>query len=187
MGAIAFALVQGGENVALFQLAEGAEFVGVRGRSNAAGFLGQAQMLGFEAAAFAAQDDRALDDVLQFADVAWPGMAFEGFHASAGDAQDLHAVFAGEALAELIGQEGNILLVLAQGRDTNGHDVQAEIQILPEFFALDALFEVAVGGGNDPDIHFDGAIAAHAFEFAFLEDAQEFGLDGGGDLADLVE
>ena len=56
-----------------------------------------------------------------------------------------------------------------------------------KFLALDAFFEAAVGGGENADIDFDGAVAADAFEFAFLEEAEQLGLDLRGNLADFVE
>ena len=45
-------------------------------------------------------------------------------------------------------------------------------------FLGDFFLQVAVGGGDDADVDFDGAVAADAFEFALLQDAEEFGLDG---------
>ncbi len=37
---------------------------------------------------------------------------------------------------------------------------------------------VAIGGGQDPDIHFDLRIAANALEGLLLQNAQKFGLHG---------
>jgi len=96
-------------------------------------------------------------------------------------------VFAGEALHELAGEVRDILHAVAQRRDLDGDDVEAEEQVLAEFLALDAFLEVPVGGGDDADVDLDGAVAADAFEFAFLEDAQELGLDLGRDFADFVQ
>ena len=69
----------------------------------------------------------------------------------------------------------------------DGDDVEAEEEVLSELLAVDTFLEVPVGGGDDADIDFDGAVTADAFEFAFLEDAEEFGLDLEGDFADFVE
>src|SRR5207247_510978 len=46
---------------------------------------------------------------------------------------------------------------------------------------------MTVGGGNDPYVHLDGAISSHPLQLAFLEDAKQFGLDGGGNLADFIQ
>ena len=96
-------------------------------------------------------------------------------------------MFSGKPLEELIGQEGHVLPPLAQGWYGNGDDIQAEIEVLPELLPLHALFELAVGRGDYPNIDSDGAVATHAFELPFLEHAQQFGLDGRRDLTDLVE
>ena len=77
--------------------------------------------------------------------------------------------------------------MVAQRGDLNGNDVEAEEKVLAKFLALDAFLEAAVGGGDDAHVHFDGAIAAHAFEFPLLQDAQQLGLDLGGDFADFVQ
>ena len=49
------------------------------------------------------------------------------------------------------------------------------------------MFEIAVGGGDDADIHLDGAVAADAFEFALLQHAQQLGLDAGRNFADFIQ
>ena len=49
------------------------------------------------------------------------------------------------------------------------------------------MLELAVGGGDDAYIDLDGAVAADAFEFAFLQHAQQLALKRQGQLADFVE
>jgi len=61
------------------------------------------------------------------------------------------------------------------------------IESLPEGPGGHGLGQIAVGGGQDADIHRDGLGTAHAFELAFLEHAQELDLQLGRKLADLVE
>src|SRR5581483_3524817 len=43
------------------------------------------------------------------------------------------------------------------------------------------------GGSDQADVEFVGAGAADALEFALLQDAQQFGLKGRRELADLVQ
>jgi len=47
--------------------------------------------------------------------------------------------------------------------------------------------EIAVGGADDADIDFSRLVAADAFKLAFLQHAQQFGLQGQGQFADLVQ
>ncbi len=84
-------------------------------------------------------------------------------------------------------RSGTSSLRSRKGGDMDGNDVEAEEEVLAEFLALDAFFEMAVGGGDDADIHLDGAVAADAFEFALLQHAQQLGLDLRGNFADFVE
>src|SRR5581483_2127235 len=161
---------------------------GVRdGRRGGEGARGEAEVVGLELAAVAAKDHGAFDHVLEFADVAGPAMGGERLEAGVGDALDADAVLAGEALHELLREQRDVLHALAQRRNGNGHDVEAEVKVLAEFLAVDAFLELAVGGGEDADVHLDGAIAADALELAFLQYAQELGLDLRRDFADFVE
>src|SRR3974390_624910 len=69
----------------------------------------------------------------------------------------------------------------------NWYDIEAEIEVLTKFFAINAFFEMAIGSRNDANVDLDGAIAADAFEFAFLKHAQELGLNLRRNFADFVE
>ena len=136
-------------------------------------------MFGFEHAVFTTKNDGALNHILQFAHVARPGMIFQQLNGAIRESLDMDAVFAAKAAHEFLGQKWHVFTVVAQGRHADGHDIEAEKKILTKLFFLDAGLKIAVGGGDDPHIHLDGAIAAHAFEFAFLEHPQQFGLHAG--------
>src|ERR1035437_4465782 len=47
--------------------------------------------------------------------------------------------------------------------------------------------QIAVRGGENPDIHLDGAVAPHPLEFTLLQDAQQFRLQVERNLTPLVE
>ena len=78
-------------------------------------------------------------------------------------------------------------MAVAEGGEDDGEDGEAVEQVVAEAAGGDHRGEVAVGGGDPPDVGADGLAAADAFEAALLHDAQELGLEGGGELADLVE
>jgi hypothetical protein len=44
-----------------------------------------------------------------------------------------------------------------------------------------------VSGGNDADVHFDGAAPAEALDFAILQYAQQFYLDSRAEFADFIK
>ena len=144
-------------------------------------------MFRFDQATVSAKNNGAFDDVLQFADVAGPVVGLKHGQAAVGNAAGADAMFSGEPGHELLGQERDILHVVAQRRHVDGDDIEAEIKVLPEFLALDRIFQTAVGGGEDADIDLDGAVASDALKFAFLQDAEELGLDLRGDFADFVK
>ena len=53
----------------------------------------------------------------------------------------------------------------------HGDDVETKVQVLPKLVFLNALLELAVGGGDDAHVDIDRAVAADALEFAFLQHA----------------
>src|SRR5436305_15247410 len=87
----------------------------------------------------------------------------------------------------MAGEERDVLPPLAQRRQRYRDDVQAIEEVLAERPFADPFFQIAVGGGDQPDVRLDRPRGAHALELALLEDAQQPGLERRRDLADLVE
>ena len=88
---------------------------------------------------------------------------------------------------EMPAEIGNVLQAVAQRRNFDRHDVQPIEEILAEIAFFDAALEIAIGRGDHADIHLLREAAADALEAAFLQHAQQFGLEGGGDFADFIE
>ena len=93
----------------------------------------------------------------------------------------------GGACEEVVEEEGEVVEALAEGGRFEADDVEAVEEVFAEGAAIDFDVEVAVCGGDDAEV--DGSVVgfADASECAFLECAEEFGLVGEGELADLVE
>ena len=85
------------------------------------------------------------------------------------------------------GQKGDVFAAFAEGGDLDGEDVQAVVEVFAEAAGGDFFFEVAVGGADDADVGAAGAVFADAFIEPFLEDAEQFALEGQGDFADFIE
>src|SRR5581483_6106722 len=85
------------------------------------------------------------------------------------------------------GERRDILLAVAKRRDFKRKHTEAVVEVPAEAAAFDFLTQVAIGGGDYPGIDAAGRVLADAFEFALLEDAEQLGLKGDGDFADLVE
>ncbi len=128
----------------------------------------------------------ALHAVLQLAHVAGPLAVEEHLQ---GLGAHLHAalVLPVEAGEEEIHQEGDVLAPLPQGRQEDGHHVDAEVEVGAELVLLHHLFQVAVGGGDEAHVHLVGPGAPHPLELLLLQHPQQLGLEGGRDVADLIQ
>src|SRR5512144_2938616 len=93
------------------------------------------------------------------------------------------ACFAQEVRAEM----RDVLPPLPQGRDVNPDDAEAVVEVLSEFSFLDALLEVRVGGGKDPDVYRLRSRLTNGHHLALLEEPQQLRLDIDRQVADFVE
>src|SRR3546814_1289307 len=125
--------------------------------------------------------------VLQFADVAAPRVAPQKFARGIADRAPRDVVRFRIDLDEVPGEQIDIERALAECRQSDADDVQAEEEILAEIAVLDRLVEIAVRRGEQADVHLDWLRPADAVDLAFLDRAQQFGLQAGVHLADLVE
>src|SRR5713101_6740049 len=69
----------------------------------------------------------------------------------------------------------------------NRKHAQSVVEILAELATPHGVGEVPVGGDDEAKVGLERRGAADALELALLEDTEKFGLDGGRELADLVE
>ena len=73
------------------------------------------------------------------------------------------------------------------GGTSSGNTPEPIEQILPETPCLHFLFQITVGGGHDAHVDLAGAGVADAFDLLFLQNPQQLGLHGKGDLTNLIE
>ena len=99
----------------------------------------------------------------------------------------LDAVLAGEALQEMVRQQLHIPRAFAKRRHLDREDIQAVVKILAEIAFLDGLQEIAVRRRQHAHIDFDRLVAPHPFKLPLLEDAEQLGLQGERDFADLIK
>src|SRR5262249_14393710 len=90
-------------------------------------------------------------------------------------------------LREEANQRRNIFAALAQGRDRNRKDVQSIVQVAAVLLVVDHLFQIAVGGGNQTNVHFLSARAAQPLKLLLLQNAQQFWLQLQRDVADFIQ
>src|SRR5262249_19542722 len=90
-------------------------------------------------------------------------------------------------LREERNQQRNVPATFAQRRQMNRKDIQAVKQIAAKLSIRDHLLQIGVGGGDQTHVNFLRARTAQAFELAFLQNAQQLGLQLQRDVADLVQ
>ena len=134
-----------------------------------------------------ADDDGALDDVLELADVAGPRVAHQQPPRLGLEGLDLAIVLLGAADAEVLGEQRDVVRTLAQRRHRQRDGVDAEVEIAAQRAVRQRQVEIDVGGAHQPEVRGDGAGAADRPELALLQDAQQLGLQRRLHLADLVE
>ncbi len=88
---------------------------------------------------------------------------------------------------EVLDQQRNVFLAVAQRRQRDVDHVQPVIQILAELAFFHQLAQVRIGRGQDAHVHLDGLGRAERRELLLLDHAQQLGLRLGADGADLVE
>src|SRR3989338_876942 len=69
----------------------------------------------------------------------------------------------------------------------DGDHVQSIIQILPQFFFLNELFEGSICCGDDANVYMDGFCSAHARYLAVRQYPEELSLEEEGKRIDLIQ
>ncbi len=133
------------------------------------------------------QHHGAADRVLQFADIARPGVADQalgGIGGEAGKGRPSSGRVAGE---EGPREQQQRRRRAAQRRHVDRQDMQPVEQVLAEAAGGDLGEGIAIGGADDADIDAANAGIADRLHGAALDEAQELGLQAEIHLADLVE
>ena len=81
----------------------------------------------------------------------------------------------------------NIFFVVAQRRDIDRDHVKPVVKVFAKRSIFERGAQVAVGGSQKPNVDLDGARAAQALEFALLQHAEKFDLDGGRHVSDFIK
>src|SRR5262249_9089955 len=125
--------------------------------------------------------------VLQFADIARPGMGVDRDQRARAKSPNLPAELAGKAAQKEIRQHQSVALALAQWRHPDRNLVQPVEQILAKAPFAHHPVEVLVGRTDDADIDLYRSAAANPLDHLILQKAQELNLDRQWHIADFVE
>src|SRR5437867_9569683 len=113
-------------------------------------------------------DHRALDDVLQLADVARPVVRLKQRRRLLGDAADPLADAVGVAMDEVFDEQGDIGPTFAQGGHLHWEHVEPIEEVRAEGAVGDGRLQISIRCGNHADVHADGPAATDTFELALL-------------------
>ena len=122
--------------------------------------------------AAAGDDDRVLQGVPQFAHIPQPGQACQERHRERGQRQRGGL----QAAQEVLRQRDEVLAPLAQGRQMDLEDVQAEEQVVPERPLGHASLQILVRGGQDAHVECLRLVAAHGQHLVMFQHAQQLHL-----------
>ena len=192
MGAVAEAVRQRRQDQVALDLGQrsrptGAALAGAAaGRHAGAGGAGEVDGVRADLAA-AGEQHRAVDDVLELADIAGPGVGEQQPAGLGRERPRRQPVLLGEAGGEVVGEQADVGGALAQRRDPQGDDVEAEVEVLAKAAGGNGLAQVAVGGGDQPDVDLHRPGPADPVDLPLLDGAKQLRLQAHVHLADLVE
>ena len=132
-------------------------------------------------------DRHLLGDVLQLADVAGPFVLEHHLLGLVVERDLRQLVFLGHLHGEEAEEQQDIVATLAEGRHVDGNRVETVVEVLAKLPLADGLAHVDVGGSDDADVGLSDLLSSYADVFARLQDAEQAGLGGHGQFADLVE
>src|SRR5262245_36898018 len=133
------------------------------------------------------QRDRALDRILELADVARETVGEQPLERLGGDPLDLLAELARVPLEEVVDEQREVVLALAQRRQRDLDHVEPVVEVFAEARRRDFLLEASVGRRDDAHVGPLVLRASDPPERLLLDHAQQLDLERERDVADLVE
>ncbi len=129
----------------------------------------------------------SLNQVLELANVTGPVIVDKSLHRLVGDAVDARTALKAGHVEEMMNQQGEVAAAVSKGWDFDRKDIQAVVEVLAESTFADELGEILMRGRDDSDIDLDRLGRADRLERAFLEHPQQFDLEIGAHVTNLVE
>src|SRR5258705_12622842 len=132
-------------------------------------------------------DDRALNNVLHFANVTGPGVHLKQIEGFPGYPPDILSFFSGIPIDEVLDQHWNVFSPLPQRRNLNRKNVEAVEKILAECTGSYGGWQVTVRRDYHSHVGLDRPVSADALKLVFLKHAQERDLSLRWKLANFVK
>src|SRR5690554_2123797 len=136
---------------------------------------------------FIAQRKCPLQYVFQLPNVTRKVVTAQAFGGGRGQAGGVAFVLSGDALQDMVGQQGDVVAPVPKWWYRQFDYVDAVEQVLAEAAFLHQFRQVFVGGAEDADVYGDFlGVAYRAYGF-FLDGPQQFYLHGQGQVGDFVQ
>lgn len=132
-------------------------------------------------------NDGALDNILQFANIAGPGIRLKKGKTLTVNSLKSLAGLPGIAIKKVLHQQRNVFASFPERGHLNREDAKPVKQVTPKLACGDGSLEVAVGSGEYADICLDGSASANTLKFAFLKNARQSDLSFGRKISDFIE
>src|SRR5690606_16799085 len=127
------------------------------------------------------------DGVLKFADVAWPRMFVHARECSVADLRNVLVVPGTVMLEEMVRQYRDVFEAFSQRRYFNFDRVDPVQKVLAKPVFLDHFIKRHVGGADESYVDLRLFVRPHTANPAVLNGRKQFGLQGHGQVSDLVQ
>src|ERR1700722_6881108 len=131
--------------------------------------------------------DQALNQVLQFANVAGPAMLFKHLHGVRSDPLQRNIVGATVNLQEMLAQHSDIARAVAQRGQLYWHHVDSVKEVLAEASRAHHLLQRFVGRADQAKVDLPQSSSAEALYLMIFENAQKLGLQRQGQGSNFIE
>src|SRR5260370_6966081 len=115
-----------------------------------------------------AHNYRSLDDVLQFTNIARPGVGLKQIDTLFVHRLKALSCFPCVTIDEVLDQHGNIFSSLPERGDLNGKNVDPVKEVAPEHTLSDGGLQIAFSSRNHPDLGLDESSSTATIEFLLL-------------------
>src|SRR5882757_1393041 len=129
----------------------------------------------------------AFNHILEFTNIAWPVVCFQGLQGAFLDRSERLSHLPAKSSNKILDEQGNIGRPFAQCGHRDRYDIQPIEQVLTEFPLAHELFEIAMCCCDHPDVHGDRLVAPNTLDFVLLEHAQQSDLYVYWQIADFIK
>src|SRR5579862_5349728 len=131
------------------------------------------------------ENDGPFNEVLELPNVAWPRIVHERPHRLRRNLLDLFVHLTRILPSKVPSKYWNVLRMIAQRRRRDREHLEAVVEVASKELVTHHLGQVAVGGGDEPDINGNRPGPSQPLERLLLQRPEQFGLQVERNVANL--